>query len=202
MRPPSERAPTDRRSEEVSSWVSLGSAGSVKRIDPGPARSPRSRLGLTPIASPWQMEPVGERARAGSAHRGGTLTVVAPRDLLDEDSIDPALAYNSLTWSILALTNDGLVGFRRVGGVDGTAMVQDLASSSRTRPMVGARTGSSFVPGSCTPRRPGQAGGLPTVDRAGLHVGIKGQLLLRLDRRRRRLPAPGTVRSLRRDRDR
>ena len=63
-----------------------------------------------------------------SAHRGGTLTVVAPRDS-SFDSIDPALAYDTLTWGILSLTNDGLVGFRRVGGVDGTTMVPNLARS-------------------------------------------------------------------------
>ena len=110
-------------------WVSLGSAGSVKRIDPGSGSVTTIALGsyagsvAVADGALW----VSVRG-AGSAHRGGTLTVVAPRDLLDEGSIDPALAYDVLTWGILSLTNDGLVGLRRVGGVDGTAMVQDLAS--------------------------------------------------------------------------
>ena len=110
-------------------WVSLGSAGSVKRIDPGSGSVTTIALGsyagsvAVADGALW----VSVRG-AGSAHRGGTLTVVAPRDLVDEGSIDPALAYDILTWGILSLTNDGLVGLRRVGGVDGTAMVQDLAS--------------------------------------------------------------------------
>jgi ABC-type transport system substrate-binding protein/class 3 adenylate cyclase len=108
-------------------WVSLGSAGSVKRIDPGSGSVTTIALG-----SYTDSVAVADGALwvsvhgAGSAHRGGTLTVVAPRVLLD--SIDPALAYDPLTWGILSSTNDGLVGFRHVGGVDGTAMVQDLAS--------------------------------------------------------------------------
>ena len=45
------------------------------------------------------------------------------------DSLDPALAYSALTWNILSLTNDGLVGFHRVGGLEGTTLVPDLARS-------------------------------------------------------------------------
>jgi YVTN family beta-propeller protein len=61
----------------------------------------------------------------GAEHRGGTLRVtdIAP------DFLDPALAYVSHAWSILSLTNDGLVGFRRVGGIEGVQLVPDLAVS-------------------------------------------------------------------------
>jgi YVTN family beta-propeller protein len=111
-------------------WVSLGSAGSVKRIDP--LSGSVTTISLGSFAGSVA---VGDGALwvsvrgALSAHRGGTLTVVARRGLLDKDSIDPALAYDTLTWTMLSLTNDGLVGFRRVGGVDGATMVPNLARS-------------------------------------------------------------------------
>ena len=53
-----------------------------------------------------------------ASHRGGTLTVVAqlsPHDL----SGDPAVAWDTYLWQILSMTNDGLVGYRRVGGPAG-----------------------------------------------------------------------------------
>ena len=61
-----------------------------------------------------------------TSHRGGTLTVVSSNVL---DTIDPALAYFSDSWNILDLTNDGLVGFKRVGGLAGASLVPALARS-------------------------------------------------------------------------
>jgi peptide/nickel transport system substrate-binding protein len=69
---------------------------------------------------------VGVRA-AESAHRGGTLTVDVLDDLID--SIDPAVAYTPASWNLLSLTNDGLLGFRRVPGIDGATLVPDLATT-------------------------------------------------------------------------
>jgi YVTN family beta-propeller protein len=120
--------PTDLAFGGGSLWVSLGSAGSVKRIDPlsgsGTTIALGSYAGSVAVGNGalW----VSVRGEL-SAHRGGTLTVVAPRAVFD--SIDPAVAYGNLTWGILALTNDGLVGYRRVGGVDGTTMVPSLGRS-------------------------------------------------------------------------
>jgi peptide/nickel transport system substrate-binding protein len=74
--------------------------------------------------SPW----VGVRA-AEEAHRGGTLTVLVDDDL---ESLDPATAYSGAEWNILSLTNDGLVAFKRVGGLEGTTLVPDLARSLPT----------------------------------------------------------------------
>jgi peptide/nickel transport system substrate-binding protein len=48
------------------------------------------------------------------------------------DFLDPALAYAPSSWSILTMTNDGLVGFRRVGGAQGAQLVADLAVSLPT----------------------------------------------------------------------
>jgi ABC-type transport system substrate-binding protein len=123
------KGPTDLAFGGGFVWVSLGSAGSVKRIDPGSGSVTTIPLGSYADSVAVADEALWVSVRgAQSAHRGGTLTVIAPRDLLDEDSIDPALAYAPLTWGILSSTNDGLVGFRRVGGVDGTSMVPNLAS--------------------------------------------------------------------------
>ncbi len=60
---------------------------------------------------------------SGMEHRGGTLRVQEP----PPDYVDPALAYTPWAWSILAMTTDGLVGFRRVGGIEGVQPVPDLA---------------------------------------------------------------------------
>ena len=48
------------------------------------------------------------------------------------DSADTAIANTQGDWSVLTMTNDGLVGFRRASGSDGTQIVPDLASSVPT----------------------------------------------------------------------
>jgi YVTN family beta-propeller protein len=63
---------------------------------------------------------------SGAAHRGGMLRIAQAEPL---DSIDPAVAYYAESWQVLSLTNDGLVGFRRVGGTAGGQLVPDLAES-------------------------------------------------------------------------
>ncbi len=55
------------------------------------------------------------------------------------DTIDPATAYSPESWSILSMTNDGLVAFQRVGGPQGAAIVPDLATSI-PRPSDGGKT--------------------------------------------------------------
>ena len=60
-----------------------------------------------------------------AAHRGGTLTVWGDRARFD--TLDPALAYDWISYGVLQLTNDGLVGFRHTGGLEGTTLVPDLA---------------------------------------------------------------------------
>jgi YVTN family beta-propeller protein len=107
-------------------WVSQGSEGSIKRITPQSGAATTIPIGSYAGSLAVTDEALWVSVRgAGSARRGGTLTVVGPRFLLDW--IDPALAYNSFSWGILSLTNDGLVGLRRVGGVDGATMVPNLA---------------------------------------------------------------------------
>ena len=55
------------------------------------------------------------------------------------DSIDPAVAYDSTSWPILRMTNDGLVAFNQASGLAGTQLVPDLAVSLPT-PTDGGRT--------------------------------------------------------------
>ena len=64
---------------------------------------------------------------SGAGHRGGTLRVLAPAPLVS--TYDPADAYSTSDWQVLSLTNDGLAGFRRVGGGAGIRVVPDLAVS-------------------------------------------------------------------------
>jgi hypothetical protein len=63
---------------------------------------------------------------SGTGHRGGTLTVLTPS--ADFTNIDPAAYFSNS--QVLALTNDGLTGFRRVGASAGTRLVPDLATTS------------------------------------------------------------------------
>jgi YVTN family beta-propeller protein len=110
-------------------WVASG-LGSVLRIDP-PTRLVRSiRVGN---------EPSGLAAAGGNvlvtvlpslaSHRGGTLTLVASFTMTAAGHFwsDPAVAWDAVDWQILAMTDDGLVGYRRVGGPAGNQLVPDLA---------------------------------------------------------------------------
>jgi YVTN family beta-propeller protein len=73
---------------------------------------------------------------SGRGHRGGRL-VVAPVEI---DSIDPALANVPESREVvLSMVHDGLTGFRRVGGSEGTQPVPNLAVSIPT-PRDGGRT--------------------------------------------------------------
>ena len=119
-----------------STWVANQFGGTLSRI--GPGGNPHTvRLGN----SPQGVAVVGGNlwvtvAASGTAHRGGTLlleSVEAP------DFLDPALSYAGQVWGILVVTNDGLVGFRRVGGPDGATIVPDLAASVPA-PTDGGRT--------------------------------------------------------------
>jgi peptide/nickel transport system substrate-binding protein len=64
---------------------------------------------------------------SATEHRGGTLTVSAENPA--PESLDPARVYDTEGWRILTITNDGLVGYRKVGGPGGATLVPDLASA-------------------------------------------------------------------------
>ncbi len=78
---------------------------------------------------------VAPGAPKNSPHRGGTLTMLWNGV---GSSIDPAVDYDP-NWFLLRMTNDGLVGYRQVGGVRGNDLVPDLASAIPT-PTDGGRT--------------------------------------------------------------
>jgi peptide/nickel transport system substrate-binding protein len=118
-------------------WVGSQHDATLSRIDPGTNRVDRElRLGQRPEAvaasGAGVLVAVGPSA---ASHRGGTLKLAASS--LPSGSVDP-LDYGPFTSAVI-LTNDGLTGFRRVGGVNGTDLVPDLAASLPS-PTDGGRT--------------------------------------------------------------
>ena len=116
-------------------WVSSEYAGTLTRLDAAtftvagvvPVRG--TPLGLT--ASHGQVWLAS--AEDAATHRGGVLRIAA--DDIDDGQrvLDPTDTYCcGDLWRLLAITNDGLVGFRRAEGVLGTQLVPDLATSLPT----------------------------------------------------------------------
>jgi peptide/nickel transport system substrate-binding protein len=119
-------------------WVANASSGTISRVDPQRVRVTKTiRVANSPrgVAVTPSAVYVAVRSK-GATHRGGTLRVLST---FGYDFLDPALAYTPAAWSILSMTNDGLVGFRRVGGIQGISLVPDLAASLPT-PGDGGRT--------------------------------------------------------------
>lgn len=109
-------------------WVSNELDGNVSVITPATNRVERTLdLGgdLASIAAGGDAVWVAVGASAAS-HRGGTLRIATREPI---SSLDPAVAYESESWQILSITNDGLVAYEKVGGAEGTTLVPDLAVS-------------------------------------------------------------------------
>jgi len=118
-------------------WVTNAGDGTLSRFDPSDVGTVKS-VALDNPPRGVALLPQGVYVVVGSSgeeHRGGELTVLTP----GLDSIDPALAYSVGSWSTLSMTNDGLVSFRRVGGVQGIQLVPDLAAALPT-PTDGGKT--------------------------------------------------------------
>jgi peptide/nickel transport system substrate-binding protein len=66
---------------------------------------------------------------SAAEHRGGTLTVSSSKRA--PKSLDPAIVVfnDTLGGQILAITNDGLLSYDKVGGPSGATLVPDLASA-------------------------------------------------------------------------
>ena len=64
--------------------------------------------------------------QAAAGHMGGTFTILANSAF---GVADPAQNYTLEEWQLLIDTHDGLVSFAKVGGVPGTKIVPDLATS-------------------------------------------------------------------------
>jgi len=113
-------------------WVANGLGGAVARINPATVAAQLIRVGNEPTG----LAAAGSRVWATvlpslASHRGGTLTVVAQQAPPGAPPLptDPAVAYYGLTWQMLSMTNDGLVGYRRVAGLAGDQLVPDLATT-------------------------------------------------------------------------
>ena len=78
----------------------------------------------------------GSTASTTTAHAGGVFTILANSAF---GVADPAQNYTLEEWQLLIDTHDGLVGFAKVGGLPGTKIVPDLATSIPT-PTNGGKT--------------------------------------------------------------
>jgi len=72
-----------------------------------------------------------------SGNAGGTLMTVAKG--APSGSPDPQINYTLQEWQLLVITHDGLVGFKRASGTEGTKLVPDLATSV-PKPTDGGKT--------------------------------------------------------------
>ena len=109
-------------------WVSDQFNGTLSRLDPATGQPLVTRpVGNRPqgVALLGDAVLVGVR-QSGAGHRGGTLTVRLGRQT---DGIDPATAYDSTSWTIVRMTNDGLVAHNQASGLQGTQLAPDLATA-------------------------------------------------------------------------
>jgi YVTN family beta-propeller protein len=119
-------------------WVADSYGSRIDRVDPATNNVVRT---IAVGSGPQDLASIGGRiwlsARETAAvHRGGTLRLF---DWRDPDSLDVGAGYAPASWSLFAATGDGLVGFKRVGGLDGGTLVPDLATSL-PKPTDGGRT--------------------------------------------------------------
>lgn len=118
-------------------WVASSVDGAVYHINPVTNVPNRIAVGSSPQALAVANGQLWFSARASTAsHRGGNLRVFGSTDF---DSIDPAIAFDFESNTLLSLTNDGLVAFQRTGGLAGATLVPDL-STSLPRPTDGGTT--------------------------------------------------------------
>jgi peptide/nickel transport system substrate-binding protein len=113
-------------------WTANELAGTVSRVDPASLRRQTIPVGGRPSALATERGNVYVALRpTGTAHRGGTLRV-ASASLEPLTTLDLAVGSLSSLWRFSALTNDGLLAYRRVTGQAGYQLVPDLARSIPT----------------------------------------------------------------------
>jgi peptide/nickel transport system substrate-binding protein len=114
-------------------WVSDEYGNAIARVDP--ARMTVSQTTKTNSA-PLGLALAGDRlwiatdGTGAAAHRGGVLNALASGTWYatqDVGAFDPGSAYTSFLMRVLVMTSDGLVGYRRAGGIAGSELVPDLA---------------------------------------------------------------------------
>jgi peptide/nickel transport system substrate-binding protein len=74
---------------------------------------------------------------ASGGTKGGVFTSLA--NAAPPGSPDPQVNYTAQEWQLLIMTHDGLVGFKRASGTEGTKLVPDLAESI-PKPTDGGKT--------------------------------------------------------------
>jgi ABC-type transport system substrate-binding protein/DNA-binding beta-propeller fold protein YncE len=124
-------------------WAADGLAGAVARIEPRSGAVRLIHIGGAPTAIALSGRQLWTTVLPGLAtHLGGTLRVAAgPFDAStgSADPADPAEFAGLSQFQALGLTNDGLVTYRRVGGLAGSTIVPDLATGLPT-PTEGGRS--------------------------------------------------------------
>ena len=120
-------------------WAASEVRGTVTRLDPDKNAVVRTiHVGSAPTGAAVVGDVLWVTTQgAPSSHRGGVLKLTSAKSL--NPSIDPAQWEEDLQAQILHLTNDGLLGYKQVGGVDGSTLVADLATSV-PRPTDGGTT--------------------------------------------------------------
>ena len=126
---PTGRGPSHIAVGKAAVWVANDLDNSLTSIDPATGDVRRTvPLGNRPEGLALDDRSVLVSVRGlGAHHRGGTLRVASGRRGLK--TIDPALSYESYTFAIPSLTNDGLVAFKHVSGSEGATLVPNLAVS-------------------------------------------------------------------------
>jgi peptide/nickel transport system substrate-binding protein len=124
-------------------WAASEVRGTVSRVDPDTNTVAGTiQVGSAPAGAAVVNDALWVSTRgAPTSHRGGTLRLASASHEVPA-SIDPADALGNFEQAqTLLLTNDGLVGFKRVGGIEGSELVANLATSL-PRPTEG---GTSYV---------------------------------------------------------
>lgn len=109
-------------------WVASAFADVIQEIDPGTDAVARSiPVGASAASLATEGDALWLTSGASSdEHRGGTLHVASG---VGRPALDPGVADDAQAWSILSVTNDGLVAYRKTGGPGGVMLVADLARS-------------------------------------------------------------------------
>jgi ABC-type transport system substrate-binding protein/DNA-binding SARP family transcriptional activator/DNA-binding beta-propeller fold protein YncE len=122
-------APTGVAYGDDGLWVASSRSGAVARIDRESGSVRSVETGNEPAAVASVGRDAWVTVLPGSAsHRGGTLRLALPPDGMPS-SPDPTDFSGLPQWQLLSLTNDGLVTYRRAGGLAGAELVPDLATA-------------------------------------------------------------------------
>jgi peptide/nickel transport system substrate-binding protein len=124
-------------------WAASEVRGTVTRLDPDTNAVVRTiDVGSAPAGAAAAGDALWVTTRGvPSSHRGGVLKLTRA-DSGGITSLDPALwneGFSFVPAQVRVMTNDGLVGHKQVGGVEGSTLVADLATTL-PRPTDGGTT--------------------------------------------------------------